>query len=196
MHSHVALLRGVNNLGSSKVTMAELREVVSSLGHADVMTYIQSGNVLFTPRSADGSAPGRADATTLATELERAVADGIGVRARVVVLAREELTRVVRDNPFPGQANPRLLHAVFLPEVPGPTLAAWVADAQQRVQQTGSRDEARVLGRVVYLHTPDGYPRSELRRALARAGGPTSAQVAGTARNWATVSRLLGMCGH
>jgi uncharacterized protein (DUF1697 family) len=35
-----------------KVTMAELREVVSSLGHADVMTYIQSGNV-FTPRLAD-----------------------------------------------------------------------------------------------------------------------------------------------
>lgn len=118
------------------------------------------------------------------------------MRARVVVLAREELTRVVRDNPFPGQANPRRLHAVFLPEVPGPTLAAWVADAQQRVQQTGSRDEARVLGRVVYLHTPDGYPRSELRRALARAGGPTSAQAAGTARNWATVSRLLGMCEH
>ena len=50
MPTHVVLLRGVNNLGSKKVTMAELREVVTSLGHADVMTYIQSGNVLFTPR--------------------------------------------------------------------------------------------------------------------------------------------------
>jgi len=29
--------------------MAELRAVVTSLGHADVATYIQSGNVLFTP---------------------------------------------------------------------------------------------------------------------------------------------------
>jgi hypothetical protein len=48
-----------------------------------------------------------------------------------------------------------------------------------------------VLGCTVYLHTPDGYPRSELRRVLARAGGPTSAPVAGTARNWATVSRLV-----
>jgi uncharacterized protein (DUF1697 family) len=52
-----------------------------------------------------------------------------------------------------------------------------------------------LIGRTVYLHTPDGYPRSELRRVLAKAGGPTSARVAGTARNWATVSRLLELCG-
>ena len=44
--THVALLRGVNNLGGKKVAMTELRELVTSLGHADVMTYIQSGNVL------------------------------------------------------------------------------------------------------------------------------------------------------
>jgi hypothetical protein len=117
------------------------------------------------------------------------------VIARVVVLSREDLARAVRDNPFPGETNPRLLHAVFLPGVPGPTLAAWVADAERQVQETGSRDEARVLGRTVYLHTPDGYPRSELRRALAKAGGPTSARVVGTARNWATVSKLLDLCG-
>jgi len=35
----------------------------------------------------------------------------------------------------------------------------------------------------------------ELRRVLAKAGGPTSARVGGMARNWATVSRLLGLCG-
>jgi uncharacterized protein (DUF1697 family) len=195
MPTHVALLRGVNNLGGRKVTMADLREVVSSLGYADVMTYIQSGNVLFTPRLADGSAPDLADAAALAAELERAVADGIGVRARAVVLSREELARAVRDNPFPGETDPRLLHTVFLPEVPRPSLAAWVANAERQVQEKGSRDEARVLGRAVYLHTPDGYPRSELRRVLARAGGPTSVRAAGTARNWATVNRLLDLCG-
>ena len=135
MPTHVVLLRGVNNLGGKQVAMAELREVVASLGHADVMTYIQSGNVLF-----------------------------------------------------------RLLHAVFLPEVPGPGLAAWVADVERQVQANGSQDEARLLGRAVYLHTPDGYPRSELRRRLARAGGPTSAAIAGTARNWATVSKLAELC--
>jgi uncharacterized protein (DUF1697 family) len=117
------------------------------------------------------------------------------VRARAVVLSRGELARCVRDNPYPGQTDPRLLHAVFLPEVPGPGLATWLADAERQVRAKGSRDQVQVRGRTVYLHTPDGYPRSDLRRVLARAGGPTSARVAGTARNWATVSRLLELCG-
>ncbi len=189
------LLRGVNNLGGKKVAMAELQEVVTSLGHTDVMTYIQSGNVLFTARLTDGGTAGRTDTAALAAELERAIADSIGVRARAVVVSREELARCMHDNPYPGETNPKLLHAVFLPEVPGPGLAAWVADAVRQVRAKGSRDEARVLGRTVYLHTPDGYPPSELRRVLARAGGPTSAAVAGTARNWATVSRLVKLCG-
>ncbi len=186
------LLRGVNNLGGKKVAMAELREVVTSLGHTDVMTYIQSGNVLFTPRLTDSR--GHTDTAVLAAELERAIADGTGVRARAAVLSREELARCVRDNPYPGETDPKLLHAVFLPEMPGPGLAAWVASAERQVREKGSRDEARVLGRTVYLHTPDGYPRSELRRMLARVGGPTSAAAAGTARNWATVSRLVELC--
>ncbi len=83
---------------------------------------------------------------------------------------------------------------MFLAGEPGPSLAAWIADAELQVRAKGSRDEARLLGRVVYLHTPDGYPASELRRVFARTGGPTSARVAGTARNWTTVNRLLELC--
>jgi uncharacterized protein (DUF1697 family) len=190
MPTHVALLRGVNNLGGKMVAMAELREVVTSLGHADVMTYIQSGNVLFTARPSAA-----ADTAALAAELERAIGAATGVRARAVVLSREELARCVRDNPYPGETDPRRLHAVFLPEIPGPGLAAWVADAVRQVRANGSRDEAKLLGRTVYLHTPDGYPPSELRRVLARTGGPASPAVAGTARNWATVSKLAELCG-
>ena len=193
MPTHVALLRGVNNLGGKRVAMAELREVMTSLGHTDVMTYIQSGNVLFTPPTGD-STGGGADEAALAAELEQAIAADIGVRARAVVLSREDLARCVRDNPYPGETDPKLLHAVFLPEMPGPSLAAWLADAERQVRTKGSRDQALVRGRTVYLHTPDGYPRSDLRRVLARTGGPTSARVAGTARNWATVRRLLELC--
>jgi uncharacterized protein (DUF1697 family) len=189
------LLRGINNLGSKRIAMAELQEVVTSIGHAEVVTYIQSGNVLFTPRLTGSATAGRADTAALAAELEQAIAEHTGVQARAVVLSGEDLARCVRDNPYPGETNPRLLHAVFLPGAPGPGLAAWVADAERQVRANGSRDRAQLLGRTVYLHTPDGYPPSELRRVLARAGGPTSARVSGTARNWATVSRLAELCG-
>ena len=46
----VGLLRGVNLGPSRKLKMADLRAAVESLGHTDVETYLQSGNVVFTPQ--------------------------------------------------------------------------------------------------------------------------------------------------
>jgi Protein of unknown function (DUF1697) len=156
---------GVNNLGGKKVAMAKLREVVTSLGHTDVTTYIQSGNVLFTPRLADGRTACRAGTAALATELERAIADRLGVRA-CGVPARS------------GGIRPGSLGGRRTAVSPGEG-------------QPGRSAAARPDG---LLHTPDGYPPSELRRFLARVGGPTSVDVAGTARNWATVRKLVELC--
>jgi uncharacterized protein (DUF1697 family) len=46
----------------------------------------------------------------------------------------------------------------------------------------------------MYLHTPDGFGRSELAALLGRSGGPMAPSTSATARNWATVTRLLEMC--
>jgi uncharacterized protein (DUF1697 family) len=183
MPTHVALLRGINVGGRNSVPMAELRKTVESLGHTDVATYIQSGNVLFTADETDTAA--------LAAGLEDAIAKAFGVSPRVAVLSRDELARVVADNPYRDEANPKLVHAIFLTGKPGRGLVKGVEDAQRQAAQKGSRDTARVLGRTVFLHTPDGYGRSELAALLAsgRSIGAT-----GTARNWATVTKLHAMC--
>ena len=47
MNTFVALLRGINVGGTAKVAMGQLRSLYSSLGHQDVATYVQSGNVVF-----------------------------------------------------------------------------------------------------------------------------------------------------
>jgi uncharacterized protein (DUF1697 family) len=185
--THVALLRGINLGGHNKVAMADLREVVSSLGHADVATYIQSGNVVFSTE--------RPDTAALAAELEQAIAAALGVAPRVVVLSREELAQVARDNPYSAEPNPKAVHAIFLTDDPGPEISERTAAAQELVAQQGSRDTAQVVGRVIFLHTPDGYGRSDLAATLVKLGQKKTDTVTGTARNWATVTKLLGMCG-
>jgi uncharacterized protein (DUF1697 family) len=185
--SHVALLRGINVGGRTRVAMADLRELVSSLGHTGVNTYVQSGNVVFTPGSS-------ADPQRLARELERAIADRLGVSPRVVVLTRDELAAVVRANPYPDEPNPKAVHAVFLTGDPGPELAGAVADAQRRVAGAGSRDTARLVGRTLFLHTPDGFGRSKLAELLMARTAGGNGGVAGTARNWSTVITLLALC--
>ena len=81
MATHVALLRGINLGGKNKVAMADLRALVGELGHTDVSTYIQSGNVLF-------SATGDADAAALALALALLAHQRIDVEDTVAATVR------------------------------------------------------------------------------------------------------------
>lgn len=180
---YVALLRGINVGGRNKVAMADLRQVAESLGHTEIATYIQSGNLVFT--SPDDSAIDLADA------LEQEIAARLDVRPAVVVVSRADLAQVIADNPFPGESNPKALHAIFHREPITDSTIAAVADVEQKARAKGSRDEAAVVGCTLFMRTPDGLGRSELAAQLARSVTKT----AGTARNWATVNRLLEMLG-
>jgi uncharacterized protein (DUF1697 family) len=159
--------------------MADLRDVVTSVGHTEVATYIQSGNVVFTSKKTDSDALGAA--------LERAVKKRFGVPISVVVLSHAEFAKVVADNPYPDETNPKALHAVFRAEAAGPDTRAAVATAEQRAKAKGDPGEAVIVGRTLFMHTPDGLGRSELAAQLSRT------KVGGTARNWATVTKLLAM---
>jgi uncharacterized protein (DUF1697 family) len=183
MATHIALLRGINVGGHNKVAMADLRELMASLGHTDVVTYIQSGNAVFSS--------GEPDTGVLASALEQAIATALGVAPAVVVLTRDDLARAVRDNPYPDEPNPKYVHAVFFREIP-PGLAAAIEAAQRQEDERGGSDSAQMVGGTLFVHTPDGFGRSEL--ALFLLGRRASPAATGTARNWATVTKLLALC--
>ena len=44
---YVLLLRGINVGGKNKVSMADLKNMISTLGYENVITYINSGNIIF-----------------------------------------------------------------------------------------------------------------------------------------------------
>jgi uncharacterized protein (DUF1697 family) len=188
MASHVALLRGINVGGRNKVPMAELREVVTSLGHTEVTTYIQTGNVLFSTQETDTA--------RLAASLEEAISGRFGIRASVVVLSREQLAGTLRDNPYPDAPNPKFVHVVFMNAGPPRDLVERIQAAQSKAAAKGSHDTFAAIGQALFLHTPDGYGTSELAEAVFRIiGSPGQAVVAATARNWVTCTKLLSLCG-
>jgi uncharacterized protein (DUF1697 family) len=186
--THVALLRGINVGGHNRVAMPALREAVTALGHTEVSTYIQSGNVLFTPSRATRE-------STLASGLERAIDETFGIRPRVAVLSRETLTRTVELNPYADEPNPKFVHAIFFGDAPDKEQRLFVDTAVATAREKGSPDEATFVGDVLYLHTPAGLGRSELAAQLGKARGPLSSKGSGTARNWSTVTKLLELCG-
>ncbi|MFZ0996119.1 MAG: DUF1697 domain-containing protein [Candidatus Dormiibacterota bacterium] len=180
MRTHVALLRGINVLGRNRVAMPELRQLVSSLGHTGVETYIQSGNVVFFSHESDTQ--------VLGVSLQQAIADRLNLKPHVVVLSRTDLAEAIANNPFPGETDGKCLHAVFSSTEIEPDRVLAVTAAQNRARARGGRDEACVVGRTLYLHTPDGFGRSDLVARLLRSGRDQ-----GTARNWTTVTKLMAL---
>lgn len=176
MPTHLALLRGINIGGRNKLAMADLRAIVESLGHTEVATYLQSGNVVFRSR--------RGESGRLADEIEAAIAVASPIRPLVVVLSRAELAEVVAANPFPEEANPKLLHVLFRRGAPPPEEILELTTALEQASQRGSRDEARIVGHTLFLRTPDGFAGSQLAARLTRPKAAT------TARNWSTVTAL------
>jgi uncharacterized protein (DUF1697 family) len=178
LETYVALLRGINVGGKHKLPMKELAAIVNGCGCSQVRTYIQSGNVVF--------AASRKCAQELPTVLAKRIEERFGFQVPIVVRVSEELARVMRDNPFVKAGLPEhTLHVYFLADPPG-------ADAVRSLDANRSAPDAfRVVGREIYLHLPNGMARTKLTNAYFDSRLSTSS----TARNWATVKKLLEMMG-
>ncbi len=169
---YVGLLRAVNLAGKRKVPMADLRDVMADLGHEDVTTLLQSGNVVF-------SAP-RTAVATLAGRIEVALEDRFGFAVPTMIRTGAQLERIIADNPFPdGDDHPTQLHVSF---ADGPVKAA----ALQGVDTDAFAPEAFRAGQEeLYLWFPNGAGRAKMKVPFEKLLG-----VRLTARNWNTVLKL------
>jgi uncharacterized protein (DUF1697 family) len=175
MANRIALLRGINLGSTNRVSMPELRALIESLGHTDVATLVQSGNVVFTAR---------AKPATLEKQLSQAIEDELGVSSKVVVRTRDELAAAIEANPFDVPKDPKNLHVTFLDGKPDASALKKLDDADL------APDELALKGREIYILYANGMGRSELAKQLGRA----KLGVTATDRNWNTVTKLLEMC--
>ena len=161
----VALLRGVNLGARNKVPMAQLRPLLEDAGYGKVRTYIASGNVLL-----DGPAARQ----SLASDLERLVADAFGVMTAVILRKPRELAATVEAHPFDRTGD---THVAFLARRPAASAAA-------RLEPFA--DEAVLLGAELHLQLPHGVHGSRLSNARIE----SLLGVQATLRNWRTVVAL------
>ena len=99
MVTYVALLRGINVGGKNVIKMADLKASFESAGFEDVLTYIQSGNVLFRA--------GRSSSAALARNIEAMLRESFGYRASIVLRSHAQMRAVVADAPKGFGADPQ-----------------------------------------------------------------------------------------
>ena len=91
MAKYIALLRGVNVGGKNKVTMSELRNAFEDIGFSDVVTYINSGNVIF-------SSPIK-NPNKMMSEIESIILKKFKLKIPVMVLTMKELADIFINAP-------------------------------------------------------------------------------------------------
>ncbi len=175
---YVALLRAVN-VGGSTTRMVDLRAAFESMGLADVSTFIQSGNVLFTTDEPEPEA--------LVRKIEAGLRDALGLATTVFVLTRGQLQDAAANNPFDParQDSEQRCHLMFLQSEPSPDRIEALLALQ------GEEYRFAVRGQVFYY----AYGRQFEGRGRRTINFEKVLGTVGTARTWKVVDQLIGLLG-
>jgi uncharacterized protein (DUF1697 family) len=174
----VALLRAINLGRVNRVPMGDLRVALTDAGFTDVVTHLQSGNVVL------GST--KRSPAAVAIAVERLVETEFGVDIDVVVRTAGELAKIADKHPLAGRGKESaVLHVAFLKTRP--------AAAAKRAfpGRAFGDDEFVIRNTEVYLRYPQGVAASKMNTLLVQGGLGTPA----TVRTWKVVTRLDQLAG-
>ena len=174
MTRFVAFLRGINVGGHRKIKMAELKQLHEKMSHENVVTYLQSGNVIF-----DSS---EADLAKLIGAIKQEYRAKLDINTHVILRDLTEMASVIAKLPFllNEKREAKFLHGVFLSEIPEP-------GAVKTLLQYEGLEEVQIIGDVLYVYYTEGSGRSKFNLALIE----KHLKVSGTARNWNSVRKIL-----
>ncbi|MFG6149339.1 DUF1697 domain-containing protein [Halobacillus sp. B23F22_1] len=89
--TYVALLRGINIGGRNKINMKLLKQTFEKAGMHNVVTYINTGNIIFSKEDHSKS--------ELATILKEAIHEDFDLQIKVVVRSLDDITRIINEIP-------------------------------------------------------------------------------------------------
>lgn len=88
---YVALLRGINIGGRNKIDMKTLKKSFETAGMTDVITYINSGNIIFTNKDLN--------AVELSGMLEAVILENFGLNIKVLLRSIDDIENTIRFLP-------------------------------------------------------------------------------------------------
>ena len=177
MKQYVALLRGINVGGKNLIKMADLKACFEELGYVDVLTYIQSGNVIFRA--------GESENAGLERTLEAALSESFHYESTVVVRSEGEIMEIVKHAPSGFGSDPEAYRydVIFLK---APLTST---EAMKSITTKDGVDQAFTGEGVLY------FSRLTSRASQSRLSRIVSMPIyqSMTIRNWNTTTKLLNL---
>lgn len=174
MARYIALLRGINVSGQKLIKMEELRKHFEIPGFRNIVTYIQSGNVLFDTEDKKQE--------LIRKKIEDQLIVKLGYAVPAIVRSLADIKSVIKSNPFdePKAGEKVKLYVSFLSGIPAPGLNEALEAFSNESEQV------KVINREVYLlsesYGTSRFPNTFIEKKLG---------VQSTVRNWNTVNKIL-----
>ena len=177
MNQYLVLLRGINVGGKNIIKMVDLKASFEAMGFSNVLTYIQSGNVVV---SSDEK-----DKVLLTDKIEKGLSKRFDFLARVVVISYKELADIVRAAPegFGSEDKKFRYDVIFLKEPLTPKEAMKSVSVREGVDTAHAGKQALYFSRLI-----SRAAQSYLTKII---GMPVYQNM--TIRNWNTTTKLLAL---
>ena len=178
MEKYIAFLRGINVGGKNKVSMPELRAVFQQNGFSDVITYINSGNVIFSS--------GDNNEEELKKKCEILIADKFKLNIPVAIVSVKELSAALQNAPSWWNTDEQSKHNVIfvIPPVTVDEVFEQVGAIKPEYEKVSN------YGRVVFWSAPiKTFSKTRWSKVVG-----SSVYDSITIRNANTANKLLHLC--
>ena len=174
MTIYIALLRGINVGGHKIIKMADLKQLLETMGLSKVKTYIQSGNVVFESNE---------EADKLCQRIEQQINTTFGFPVPVILRTSKEWEQIIDNCPYPVETllEGESVHLTLLSEIPSQEALNQLTKFQSDI------DQYHVQGKEIYLFFRQSFRDSKLPLQFQKLG------VSSTIRNWKTTVKLATM---
>lgn len=178
MIKYIALLRGINVGGKNKVSMKELKKIMEENGFHDVVTYINSGNIIFSSENSD--------IEFLKRGIEALISQSLNLELSLMVISAGELIEALNNAPEWWDIDNEAKHnAIFV--IP-PTTADEVFEEVGEIKP--EYEKVSSYGRVIFWTAPlKTFSRTRWSTIVGK-----SVYSCITIRNANTVKKLAELC--
>lgn len=173
METYIALIRGINVSGQKKIKMADLKLMLTKLGFKEVITYIQSGNVVF---KADTFEKG-----VLEEKIKKQILKVFGFEVPILIKTRKEIAAIIVENPFKEVIETAQIYFVLLQGALDEVLV------ENLTQEIYKNETFIITDSCIYLNCEKGYGSAKCNNNFFE----RKLKVIATTRNYKTMNKLL-----
>ena len=174
MTVYIVLLRGINVGGHNKIAMTDLRKMFAEFGFLDVITYIQSGNVVFNSEVKEPS--------LIEKTIKQGIREKFSLNIEAIAKSREELSKIIGSTPFKETniSKGEKIYLTILSKKPSDDLL----EKLRKVESEG--DKIMVEDKTAYILCKKGYSKSVYNNNFIE----RTLNVIATSRNFQTMKKL------